>query len=112
MRKEISEAKEASLVEDPKQRQEQDLHSYLNQCIQTYQQKLDTLQCNLESQTLEHTKLVTSLSTQRTTYQKMALLLSEFIEHLSSRSHQLLSAQDLYLNIDDIKHCSDIHEID
>jgi hypothetical protein len=42
----------------------------------------------------------------------MALLLSEFIEHLSQRSPTLLDGQDLYLNIDDIKQCTDIREID
>jgi adenylosuccinate synthase len=77
--------------------------SYLNSRINQYEAKLKQTQNYLKAQEMEYEALLEKVWEFRNRYRKMALLLTEFVEHFVSQDAEILNRQsDIYLNIDEM----------
>jgi len=86
--------------------------NYLNQRINTIEQKLKATHQHLFYQEEEYSGLLEKMQDIKLKYSRAVLLLTEFIESFVEQNPNLLQQQsDMFLDIDNIKEAEDMHDV-
>mmetsp|Transcript_42193 Transcript_42193/g.40427 ORF Transcript_42193/g.40427 Transcript_42193/m.40427 type:complete len:96 (+) Transcript_42193:72-359(+) len=88
------------------------LASFLEQKIDEIQKKLDLAQSDYQQLKDEHQVLIDKILKARTKYQRLANLLTEYLDHLIEENPTLIQDdEDLHLDIDHIKEVDQIEKL-